>query len=212
MKRYIHASQDEYLAKIEEVLSNPRRQHPLSQRSKDWIIYYYTMYLNDQSDITDQLEDEMNNELFRNARAKQLAEKFAREQQEFIRSGFGYLGLDQVMEYFLDGQGSNCWFYPTKGKDYMKLIVGDCGAPYGNNPFGLQWLADMETGGDGSIVDYAVGSLPPRIKRRFKEYREMLVPIIEDMGFEIVGPSKSDQSGFYYPVVNDTLLSYLETY
>lgn len=86
--------------------------------------------------------------------------------------------------------------------EYIKLVVDVFGDPKGDTNCGLEWIADIETGGDGSIRCNYISTLPARIKRKFEEYKDIIADSIEGLGFDILEAPKNNRDGFEFKITN----------
>lgn len=72
----------------------------------------------------------------------------------------------------------------------------------GGSNFGLQWLADLQSGGDGKIRNNYLSKLPIRVKRKLSEYLDIIADQFESRGFEILAAPKGrvGYSGYVLPL------------
>ena len=89
----------------------------------------------------------------------------------------------------------------TAQSDYIEIVVDVFGLGAENR--GLEWIADLATGGTGAIKCQYVSKLPARMKRKFDEYKEMIAGMLENYGFEILEAPKNCGDGFLFKVTDD---------
>lgn len=85
--------------------------------------------------------------------------------------------------------------------EFIELHIDVFGLGHSNR--GLEWIADLATGGDGSICCNYISKLPARMKRKFSDYKDIIADSIERLGFDILEAPRNDSNGFVFKISND---------
>lgn len=201
MKIWIHAASDRaaaYQAKQEEKrLSKSKEQARIDYvRSIEGIVF---------NELGDAIYDTLFSPFMNSSAFHDYAENYFTESSKYHNPEIDG-SLEDYHASLYDGKnnaGAKCWLN-TK-PDCMKLTVDVFSGPGSDHNWGLEWLADLESGGDGSNRCIYVSAMPARMKRKMNEYQEQIIPLIENLGLglEVLGPAKYNSDGFWYPVIND---------
>lgn len=154
--------------------------------------------LNDK--FTGSINEDITKTLFDPIFDTELIDKYIEERAELY-------GDTVTAQFIYDSCGAAGWFEIGK-HDSLEFSVNVFGGGRVNgrelkNNWGLEWLADLETGGDGSITCNQVSKLPSRIKNKLSEYKKEVEYVLESHGFEVLGEPNTTSKGFSIPVTND---------
>lgn len=197
MKRWINAS------KASERYQNSQQAKATSNRKKEHRLNYVRSI---RDEVGSKLSNMIKENLFNNHENNTMFEDYF---DNYLNKNKKY--ITHYIEEFLDGDtehyiselksdmGAHCYMSP--GSDCIRLTVDTYGLGHANH--GLSWLADLQTGGDGSFRGATRSQMPARMKRKMSEYQDAIANYIEDLGFEVLGPAKNTADGFEYPVTND---------
>lgn len=203
MKRYIHCSEasERFQAK---------QQAKLSNRAKKQQRLEYVRSIRDG--VKSALQNRIKSDLFDNSKIRGIIKKYIddnmtyyneyyQSRQNSYKQFYDIKTFDEWFSRFRDNIGAFCLISPEN--EYIKITVDILGINEVEN-LGLQWLADIETGGDGKLAGVYISKMPARMKRKMEEYGEIIATYIEDLGFEVLAPAKITSHGFVYYVTNDT--------
>ena len=188
MKRWIHAS-----------------DYSTTKKEKESLRYRYIQ--NQLHSVVTDVEDAIKTNLFGDPDNEIIFDRYTDDYINLTLDNNLYYG-DDIDDWMrrtkqiyttLDGLGAYCWIVPKD--DFMQFHVSVFG-PRGSN-FGLEWLADLQSGGDGSICCNYFSRIPSRMKKKIDEYKEKILGYIESAGLEVLGLAKNDSDGFWYPVIDD---------
>ena len=191
MKRYIYSAISDRAAEYAKRHSKEAKQSAKAIKQRQWD---YVKSI--RSTITESLELMIKEQLFSNSANSELFDTYFDNYMEYRHEYI--VKFNENPEIIRQNYGANC--YMGAQDDCMRISVSVFG-PYGSN-HGLEWLADLQTGGDGNLCCIYVSKMPARMKRQMNVYKDQIAQFIQDLELEVLA-CKNDSNGFYFDVIND---------
>lgn len=194
MKRYIRSSREYNSARAAQYQSKQAAKQAAKQLESQRVAYVRSIEDEVRQAVSDDIESAIFQPVLNDSEIVDKWLDYDRSTYSEYYDEYGHLTDEELLTHSAD-----VWIVAKS--EYIELSVGVFGPAAENR--GLEWVADLATGGDGDLNCLYISKLPARMKHKFDDYKDIIADSIERLGFDILEAPKNDSDGFVFKISND---------